>query len=56
MVVCLLILYLCLVRSEACGGCLCGSEESLVGSLHARKIHKTWLSNELHKGDTPPRQ
>ena len=45
-----------LSRDVLSGSRLCGSEESLVGSLHARKIHKTWLSNELHKRDTPPRQ
>ena len=26
---------------------------SLVSSLHTRKMHKTRLPNELHKGDTP---
>ena len=38
MIVCLLILYLDLVRSEACGGCPCGTEDLLLFHYIKTKI------------------
>ena len=42
----------CLLADSVLGDLSGLRRGSLVGSIHARIIHKTRLPNELHKGDT----